>query len=116
MGFVNVIWQGDANAFALAALSHVATPDPHIVNVAGTDVLRIADLARALGARLGVEPTFEGTEGVDALLSDSTRMRTMLDHPLLSLEVLLDWVAEWVRRGGPILDKPTNFERRDGRF
>jgi nucleoside-diphosphate-sugar epimerase len=116
MGFVNVIWQGDANAFALAALAHAATPEPFVVNVAGTEILRVADLARALGTRLGVSPTFEGEEGRDALLSDASRMRTLLDHPLLPLDTLLDWVASWIRAGGHLLGKPTSFEKRDGRF
>jgi nucleoside-diphosphate-sugar epimerase len=113
---VNVIWQGDANAFALAALAHASAPEPFIVNVAGPSVLRVADLARALGARLGVEPTFDGEETSDALLSDGSRMRALLDHAPLPLDTLLDWVADWVRRGGTLLGKPTNFERRDGRF
>jgi nucleoside-diphosphate-sugar epimerase len=116
MGFVNVIWQGDANALALAALAATSAPDPFIVNVAGPDVLRIADLARALGERLGVDPSFAGEEKPDALLSDGRRMRTILDHALLPHQTLLDWVADWVRRGGTILGKPTGFERRDGRF
>jgi nucleoside-diphosphate-sugar epimerase len=116
MGFVNVIWQGDANALALAALANAAAPEPFIVNVAGPEVLRVADLARALGARLGVAPTFSGEEKADALLSDGSRMRELMDHTLLPRETLLDWVADWVRRGGTLLGKPTNFERRDGRF
>jgi nucleoside-diphosphate-sugar epimerase len=116
MGFVNVIWQGDANAFALAALAHAAEPEPFIVNVAGPATLRVADLARALGERLGVEPVLAGAEGRDALLSDASRMRTLLEHSLLPTDTLLDWVAGWVRDGGPLLGKPTSFERRDGRF
>jgi hypothetical protein len=43
-------------------------------------------------------------------------MRALLDVPLLPVETLRDWVAGWVRAGGPLLGKPTNFERRDGRF
>jgi nucleoside-diphosphate-sugar epimerase len=116
MGYVNVIWQGDANALALAALAHATAPEPYVVNVAGPEVLRVADLAAALGARLGVEPIFTGTEAPDALLSRSTRMRDLLDDALLPQETLLDWVADWVARGGPLLNKPTGFERRDGRF
>ena len=116
MGYVNVIWQGDANAFALAALARAASPDPFIVNVAGPETLRVADLAHALGKRLGVEAVFTGTEGADALLSDASRMRETLDHQLLPVDTLLDWVASWVRGGGPLLGKPTSFERRDGRF
>jgi nucleoside-diphosphate-sugar epimerase len=116
MGYVNVIWQGDANALALAALARAAAPDPYVVNVAGPDVLRVADLATALGARLGVEPAFTGTEAPDALLSRSTRMHDLLGDPLLPLATLLDWVAGWVARGGTLLGKPTSFEKRDGRF
>ena len=116
MGHVNVIWQGDANALALAALAHAAAPEPYVVNVAGSDVLRVADLASALGTRLGIEPDFTGTERPDALLSRATRMRELLDHPLMPLDTLLDWVADWVARGGALLGKPTGFERRDGRF
>ena len=116
MGFVNVIWQGDANAFALAALARAATPEPFVVNVAGTETHRVADLARALGDRLGLTPTFEGEEARDALLSDASRMRTMLEHPLMPIDTLLDWVAAWIRAGGHLLGKPTSFEKRDGRF
>jgi nucleoside-diphosphate-sugar epimerase len=116
MGYVNVIWQGDANAFALAALTHATAPEPYVVNVAGPAVLRVADLATALGTRLGIEPEFAGTEGSDALLSQSTRMSGLLDQPLMPLDTLLDWVADWVGRGGPLLNKPTGFEKRDGRF
>jgi nucleoside-diphosphate-sugar epimerase len=116
MGYVNVIWQGDANAFALASLARAAAPEPFVVNVAGPDTLRVDDLARALGERLGIEPLLEGVAGTDALLSNGTRMHELLDHKLLPLDTLLDWVADWVARGARLLGKPTNFERRDGRF
>jgi nucleoside-diphosphate-sugar epimerase len=116
MGYVNVIWQGDANALALAALAQALAPEPFVVNVAGPQVLKVADLARALATRLGRSLQLVGTEASDALLSDSTRMGTVLGDPLLPLETLLDWVADWASRGGRLLGKPTKFERRDGRF
>lgn len=116
MGFVNVIWQGDANALALATLARAGAPEPFIVNVAGPEILRVTDLAERLGERLGVRPVFEGEEAPDALLSDATRMRDLLGDPLLPLDTLVDWVAQWVSRGGRILGKPTGFEKRDGRF
>jgi nucleoside-diphosphate-sugar epimerase len=116
MSCVNVIWQGDANALALAALARASMPVPYIVNVAGQLVLRIRDLAQALGERLGISPIFTGEEAPDALLSNSTRMSELLPDPLLPLDTLMDWVAEWIRAGGRLLGKPTGFERRDGRF
>ena len=116
MGYVNVIWQGDANALALGALTVASAPDPFLVNVAGPAVLRVADLARELAMRLGRRAELTGTEAPDALLSDATRMRSLLGDPLLPLDTLLDWVADWVARGGRLLGKPTKFEKRDGRF
>ena len=80
-------------------------------------MLRVADLAQALGERdWAARRTLVGREADDALLSDSARMRTVLDDPLMPLDTLLDWVADWVARGGRLLGKPTKFERRDGRF
>jgi nucleoside-diphosphate-sugar epimerase len=116
MSFVNVIWQGDANALALAALARATAPEPFIVNVAGQQTLRVADLARALASRLGVEPILGGIEAPDALLSSASRMHELTGDPLLPLDTLLDWVVEWQRAGGRVLGKPTGFERRDGRF
>ena len=116
MSHVNVIWQGDANALALAALAHATAPEPFVVNVAGSVVLRVADLARALARRLDVPADFTGEEGADALLSNASRMSGLTGDPLLPLDTLLDWVAAWVGSGGRLLGKPTGFERRDGRF
>ena len=116
MGFVNVIWQGDANAFALAALARAAAPEPFIVNVAGRETLRVADVARALASRLETSVTLADEEAPDALLSDASRSATLLPDSPLPADTLLDWVADWVRRGGALLDKPTRFEQRDGRF
>ncbi len=116
MGWVNVIWQGDANARALAALVNADSPVPYVVNVAGRDALRVTTLAMALGERLGRAPRFDGEEADNALLSDTTRMTALLDEPLMPIDTLLDWVATWVSRGGRLLGKPTSFERRDGRF
>jgi nucleoside-diphosphate-sugar epimerase len=116
MSAVNVLWQGDANALALAALARASAPEPYVVNVAGPNVVRTRDLAERLGARLGIVPVFSGDEGTDALLSNSARMTELLGDPLLPLDTLIDWVAGWIRAGNRLLGKPTGFERRDGRF
>jgi nucleoside-diphosphate-sugar epimerase len=116
MAYVNVIWQGDANALALASLSRASAPEPYVVNVAGLETLRVAELAQRLAAALGVKPRFEGEEATDALLSNATRMRELLPGPLLPVDTLIEWVADWVGRGGALLGKPTKFERRDGSF
>jgi nucleoside-diphosphate-sugar epimerase len=116
MSHVNVIWQGDANAIALASLFKASTPAAYVVNVAGPATLRVRDLAMALGERLGRAPVFHGEEATDALLSNSSRMREVLDVALLPVEMLLDWIVAWISRGGRLLNKPTGYEKRDGRF
>jgi dTDP-4-dehydrorhamnose reductase len=115
MGHVNVIWQGDANRAALELLPH-ASSSPLIVNVTGTETLSVRALASALGKRLEREPTFEGVEAADALLSNTDRMRSLIGASETSLDTMLDWVAEWVRYERPLLGRATHFEARDGQF
>lgn len=115
MGHVNIIWQGDANRTVLELLPHASTP-PFVLNVTGTEALSVRTLAARLGERLGVEPRFSGTEASDALLSDTARMRERFGAPETPLDHMLDWVADWVRDGRPLLGKPTHFEARDGSF
>ena len=115
MGFVNCIWQGDANAFALRALPHCATP-PFLLNVTGGELLSVRVVAREFGRLLGREPRFAGTEGGDALLSDTARLHAVFGVPEVSAAELIAWVADWVGRGGRTLGKQTRFESRDGRF
>lgn len=116
MGAVNVIWQGDANRLALAALAHASAEPPFVVNVTGAETLAVRVLAYELARRLERTPAITGHEAPDALLSDTTRMHERLGAPETSLAELLDWTAEWVRRGGALLDRPTRFEVRDGEF
>ena len=115
MGFVNVIWQGDANAQALCALAHAASP-PFVVNVTGPERLSVRDVATRLGARLGRPALMEGTPAQDALLSDTSLARSLFGPPTVSTDTLIGWVADWVGRGGTKLGKETKFEVRDGRY
>ncbi len=115
MGYVNVIWQGDANAMALAALAQATAPAA-VANLAGPGPLSVRDVCEALAVRMGVAARFAGTEAPDALLSDGSAGWAMLGRPRVELDRLIAWTADWVARGGPFLDKPTHFESRDGRF
>lgn len=115
MGYVNVIWQGDANRVALECLPHAAAP-PFVVNVTGGERLSVREIAEWFGRRFGVSATLTGTERADALLSNTDRMRTTFSAPSTSTNEMLDRVADWVERGGALLGKPTKFEARDGNF
>jgi nucleoside-diphosphate-sugar epimerase len=115
MGYVNVIWQGDACARVIACLPLAATP-PFIVNVTGPDVLSVRAAAQELGRRLGRDPVFVGREADDALLSDASRAHALFGVPGVPGAQLIAWVAEWVRHGGATLGKATQFEQRGGAF
>jgi dTDP-4-dehydrorhamnose reductase len=115
MGYVNVIWQGDANAQAIRALTVAASP-PVAINVTGPERLSVRETATRIGALLGVTPHIEGTEAPDALLSDTTLAKSIFGPPTVSTDLLIEWVASWVARGGTRLAKATKFEVRDGRF
>ena len=115
MGYVNVIWQGDANAQAIRSLEHAATP-PFVVNVTGPETLSIRTVAERFGEIFGRAPVLEGRERADALLSDASRAARLFGPSTVPAERLVEWVGEWMRSGGKTLDKPTHFETRDGRF
>jgi uncharacterized protein YbjT (DUF2867 family) len=115
MGNFNAIWQGDANAVALACLTHVASP-PLVLNLAGPETLSVRQLATAFGEIFGKPPRFEGAESPDALLSNSQRCVRLFGYPGVGVRQMIEWVADWVRRGGPSLGKPTHFENRAGEY
>lgn len=115
MGYVNVIWQGDANRAALEMLALASNP-PLVLNVSGSETLAVRTLAIELGVRLGKAPVFAGSEAPDALLSNTSRYRAALGGPTVPTTTLLDWVADWVSEGRPLLGKPTHFETRTGAF
>lgn len=115
MGHANVIWQGDANAQALRALKHCAAP-PLPINVTGSEILSIRDLAHRFATRFGKQAEITGNEAPDALLSNTSRAVGLFGKPLVPLDCLIDWTADWIARDMPSLAKPTHFEVRDGNF
>lgn len=114
-GHVNVAWQRYANEVALRSLHHAASP-PFVINVTGPETASVRQLATRLGRLLGVEPRFAGTEASTALLSNAGRCHALFGYPDLPLPALIEWQAAWLRAGGVLWNKPTKFDRRDGRF
>jgi nucleoside-diphosphate-sugar epimerase len=115
MGYFNTIWQGDANAFALRAFDHAASP-PWIVNVTGPELLSVRAVCENFSRRMKKPVHFEGVESETALISHVGRLAQAFGPPQIAAEQLIDWVAEWVMHGGTNLQKPTHFESRSGKF
>jgi hypothetical protein len=113
---VNVIWQGDANSWCLRSFRFCQAP-PIVLNITGSEMLSVRELALEFGQHFGIKPTFVSeTDGPSALLSDASKARRMFGDPRISPQEMISWIAKWIRDGGPLLNKPTHFQTRDGKF
>jgi hypothetical protein len=115
VGHVNVLWQGDANSYALRAIELCETP-ARFLNVTGVDRLAVRDAADFFASRFGRTLRFRGTESPTALLSDASLCQRELGSPQIGTLDLMEAVANWVAIGGRGLGKPTHFGVTDGRF
>lgn len=115
MGHANVIWQGDANEQALRLLAHCTTPTTPI-NITGPLPTSVRWLAAEFARRFGREAVITGQEASTAWLEDTLQAQSLFGPPRVPIETLIDWTADWVRRGGHSLGKPTHFSTRDGAY
>jgi nucleoside-diphosphate-sugar epimerase len=115
MGNANVIWQGDANAMAVASLAHADSP-PMVINVAGPEMISIRRVAEEFARLLDREPNLTGAESGTALLSNGQLAHGLFGYPKVPVRQIIQWTADWLKRGGTTLNKPTHFETRDGKF
>ncbi|MDQ1912754.1 epimerase [Paenibacillus sp. GD4] len=115
MGHMNCIWQGDANEIAIRSLTLCNTP-PTLLNVTGPETVPLRFVANEFGKRMGKEPVFTGTEADTALLSNAGKCHKLFGYPKISLQQMIDWVAEWVMNEGETWNKPTHFQERKGNY
>jgi len=115
MGLVNVIWQRDANAVCLRSFAYCDSP-PAILNVTGPETLSVRYIAERFGKKLGMQPMFSGEESDTALLNNAAKSHQLFGYPSVTAGEVIDWSAEWIGAKKPLLNKPTHFETRDGKF
>jgi nucleoside-diphosphate-sugar epimerase len=111
----NVIWQGDANSYALRSLELCQSP-PRILNVTGPETISTRRAAEYFAIKFEREAVFQGEEKADALLNNASLCHRLLGYPEVTLGELMEMVVHWVEIGGRSLSKPTKFEVTDGRF
>jgi dTDP-4-dehydrorhamnose reductase len=116
MPYVNVIWQRDANSWCLRSFAHCQSP-PFILNVTGPETLSVRELAIEFGRHFGIEPIFRTEpEGSTSLLNNAARAGTLFGRPTVNPAKMIGWIADWIQQGGVMLNKPTHFQTRDGKF
>ena len=114
-GYVNVIWQTDAVAHTIQSLDLAGSPAVPI-NVTGSEILSVRDLAHRFGAAFGRPAKITGTEADTAWLNNAADAHRLFGPPLTPVEQMIQWISEWLLQGGETWGKPTGFEKRDGRF
>lgn len=115
MGYVNVMWQGDANSVCLRSFPLCAAP-PTVLNLTGPETLAVRDIAERFGRIFGIAPCLEGVEAETALLNNAARCQELFGPPTVTVDLQIEWIAGWIASGGQTHGKPTKFERRDGKF
>lgn len=115
MGYLNCIWQGDANEMILRALALAQAP-PLTLNLTGPEALSVRELAQRFGTLLQKPALIVGSEATTALVSNAARACALLGRPPTPVDQVLRMTAEWLSVGGRTLNKPTHFETRDGKY
>jgi dTDP-4-dehydrorhamnose reductase len=115
MAHLNCIWQGDASEFAVRSLGLASSP-PVVLNLTGPEELSVTKLALRFGELFGRPANTIGRESDTALLSNASRMLTLLGAPPTPVETVMRWTANWVMRGGRTLNQATHFDVRDGQY
>jgi nucleoside-diphosphate-sugar epimerase len=115
MGYVNVIWQGDANEQALRLLLHCTDPMSPI-NITGPDKTSIRWLAQSFAKLMGKTANIFGQEATSAWLVDTRLSQGLFGPPRIDLKTMMEWTTDWVINEMPILGKATHFGTRDGKY
>jgi nucleoside-diphosphate-sugar epimerase len=112
---VNILWQGDANSYAMRSLELCESP-ARILNVTGPETIQVLDAAEFFARRFQRELLVKGESKELALLNNAAACHVALGYPSVSADELMEAVAGWIETGGTNLNKATKFQVMDGRF
>ena len=75
------------------------------------------DIGVAVSTEKGLMvPVLRGADRLGFAEDYARRALALFGPPCINADRMIGWIADWVRRGGPTLGKPTHFEVRDGKF
>jgi nucleoside-diphosphate-sugar epimerase len=115
MGTASLIWQGDANEIAIRCLHHCTAP-AKILNVTGPEIVSFRWMAEQFGKIMGVTPVFIHEEQPTAFLANAAECFRLFGYPKVTLKQMMELIAEWLMQGGKLLNKPTHYSERAGKY
>lgn len=114
-GVANVIWQGDAISHILRCLCHGTTP-ASAINIGSPKPAVVREVAHNFGEIFGQEPVFSGEEQPTAWHNDNSEAQSLFGDPVVDLDTMIRWNADWLQRDMPLHHKPTHYQERGGFF
>lgn len=115
MGTASVIWQGDANEIAIRCLNHCSVP-AKILNVTGPEIVSLRWLGEQFGKMFGVTPVFINEEQSTAFLANAAECFRLFGYPKVTLLQMMELIVEWLNQNRKIVDKPTHYSERKGKY
>jgi nucleoside-diphosphate-sugar epimerase len=115
VGHFNIIWQGDANCFALRSLEYCDSPAVPL-NITGPETVAVEYIAEKFADIMGKKISYTGQSGEKCYLNNASKAMELFGYPRVALEQMIKWQAQWFMQGGSSLGKPTHFEVNDGKF
>ena len=110
------MWQGDANRLALLCLAHCKSP-PGVLNITGPEMVSVKETAEKFARYFNKPVEFTGEDlDLKMYLSDAAKSIELFGNPLVPLDKMIEWQAQWIEQGGRSLNKPTHFEVTSGKY
>ena len=112
---MNGIWQGDCCDQVLRSFDCAASPSA-MLNITGPELVSVRWIANRFGQLFGKEARTAGQENGKAYLSNASKANALFGNPSVPVGKIIEWIADWIQRGGETLGKPTHFESQDGKY
>ncbi len=114
-GFMNGIWQGDCCNQVLRSFDQATSPSSAL-NITGPEILSIRWIANRFGELFNKKAIISGEENGKGYISNAAKANALFGNPSVPIGKIIEWVADWIQRGGEISGKPTHFETQDGKY
>ena len=108
---MNGIWQGDCCDQVLRSFDYAASPSS-ILNITGPELLSVRWIAHRFGQLFGKQVKIAGQENGKAYLSNASKANSLFGNPSVPVGKIIEWIADWIQRGGEISESPPILKLR----